>query len=391
MDAKVWIAQISVAFCVTYTVNYAKKRIARRRIKHSTTRTLHIPSIPSVTPIASAQKDDSNSAPLQSVTVRVPATTANMGPGFDTIGMALDIWNEIKVEILRNCSANTPQFQLSHEGEGAEELPTNDSNLIIVGFRAAYKAVDTPLPSHVRIHSKNLIPFARGLGSSSAGIVGGLLAGLALSGKRLPVRGQETLLQLASEIEGHPDNVAPAIYGGLQLGIFAENRWYSSRVQIPDGLQCVMFIPDTTGPTSIARAILPGTVERQQAVFNIGRAALLVNAFRSGNLDELKYATQDSLHQPQRGETQYPHLDPMIQAALSAGAHCCFLSGAGPTVLAITSGRSGDIFTQKLGERQERQVADAMRGIAASMNISGCVVITNPEHNGAGISDLVRA
>nr|CCA22789.1 unnamed protein product [Albugo laibachii Nc14] len=391
MDAKVWLAQLSIAFGVAYSVHFAKKRIARSRCKHKNGLSPEIPCVPPRKAIASLQNEDSDCAPLQSVTVRVPATTANMGPGFDTIGMALDIWNEIKVEILRDCSENTPQFQLSHEGEGADELPTNDSNLIIVGFRAAYKAVYTPLPSHVRIHSKNLIPFARGLGSSSAGIVGGLIAGLALSGKRLPVRGQEKLLQLASGIEGHPDNVAPAIYGGLQLGIFAENRWYSSRVQIPDGLQCVVFIPDTTGPTSIARAILPGTVARQDAVYNIGRAALLINAFRSGNLDELKYATQDSLHQPQRGESQYPHLYPMVQAALVAGAHCCFLSGAGPTILAITSGRSGDIFTQKLGERQESQVADAMRQTAASMNISGCVVITTPEHNGAGISDFVRS
>lgn len=171
----------------------------------------------------------------------------------------------------------------------------------------------------------------------------------------------------------------------MQLGIHADDRWYSSRVQIPDGLQCVVFIPDTTGPTSVARAILPKQVDRKDAVFNIGRAAILVNAFRSGNLDELRFATQDMLHQPQRGAAQYPHLFPLIEAALGAGAHGCFLSGAGPTVLAITSGRSGDIFTQQLAERQENKVADAMRQQAAAIGVSGTVFITNPEHRGAYI------
>ncbi|CAI5742975.1 unnamed protein product [Hyaloperonospora brassicae] len=325
---------------------------------------------------------------LTSVVVRVPATTANMGPGFDTIGMALDIWTEISVEVaapLAGDASNLRRVTLTNEGEGASELPRDETNLVIVGLKAAFRAAGEEMPRHVKVHCKNRIPFARGLGSSSAGIVGGIIAGLALAGMRLPVQGREELLQIASEIEGHPDNVAPAIYGGLQLGIFADNRWYSSRVQIPDGLQCVVFIPDTTGPTSVARAILPPNVSRQDAVFNIGRTAIFVNAFRSGNLDELRFATQDMLHQPQRGAAQYPHLEPLINAALGAGAHGCFLSGAGPTVLAITSGRAGDIFTQQLAERQENKVANAMREAAAAMGVSGCVFITNPDHRGAFI------
>ncbi|KAE8905607.1 hypothetical protein PF005_g15893 [Phytophthora fragariae] len=333
---------------------------------------------------AAALPTDLERRKLTSVVVRVPATTANMGPGFDTIGMALDIWTEISAEVVKDKSV-APGISLTNEGEGAKELPTDDSNLVVVGIKAAFKAAGESLPRHIKVHCKNRIPFARGLGSSSAGIVGGIIAGLALAGMRLPVRGREELLQLASEIEGHPDNVAPAIYGGLQLGIFADDRWYSSRVQIPDGLQCVVFIPDSTGPTSVARAILPPDVPRKDAVFNIGRAAIFVNAFRSGNLNELRYATQDMLHQPQRGAAQYPHLEPLIKAALAAGAHGCFLSGAGPTVLAITSGRAGDIFTQQLAERQENKVANAMREAAAALDVSGCVFITNPDHRGAFI------
>lgn len=335
--------------------------------------------------LAAAGAEDGEKRKLTSVTVRVPATTANMGPGFDTIGMALDIWTEISIQVLPH-HGGPHVIELTNEGEGAAELPTDESNLVVVGLKAAYRAAGEDMPKHLKIHCKNRIPFARGLGSSSAGIVGGIIAGLALAGARLPVRGREELLQIASEIEGHPDNVAPAIYGGLQLGIHADDRWYSSRVQIPNGLQCVVFIPDSTGPTSVARAILPKKIDRKDAVFNIGRAAILVNAFNSGKLDELRFATQDMLHQPQRGEAQYPHLFPMIQAALDAGAHGCFLSGAGPTVLAITSGRSGDIFTQKLAERQENAVADALRQTAVSIGVSGSLFITNPEHRGAYIA-----
>ncbi|CAH0492020.1 unnamed protein product [Peronospora farinosa] len=366
-------AGAALAYYVGSRTKNAKRSAAQRRAKAvAEAMTATLPS-------------DLERHKLTSVVVRVPATTANMGPGFDTIGMALDIWTEISAEIVDGDASNVSRVTLTNEGEGAKELPTDETNLVIVGIKAAFEAAGEDLPRHIKVHCKNRIPFARGLGSSSAGIVGGIIAGLALAGMRLPVHGREELLQLASEIEGHPDNVAPAIYGGLQLGIFADERWYSSRVQIPDGLQCVVFIPDSTGPTSVARAILPPNVPRKDAVFNIGRAAIFVNAFRSGNLDELRFATQDMLHQPQRGAAQYPHLEPLIKAALGAGAHGCFLSGAGPTVLAITSGRAGDIFTQQLAERQENKVANAMREAAAVLGVSGCVFITNPDHRGAYI------
>lgn len=132
---------------------------------------------------------------LTSVVVRVPATSANLGPGFDTIGLALDIWTEISVEILPPTKDGKSHLVLTNEGEGADELPTDDTNLVIVGLKAAYGAAGEDLPKNLKIHCKNRIPFARGLGSSSAGIVGGIIAGLALSGMRLPVRGKEELLQ----------------------------------------------------------------------------------------------------------------------------------------------------------------------------------------------------
>ncbi|KAF0774404.1 hypothetical protein AaE_001896 [Aphanomyces astaci] len=348
------------------------------------------------------QGQGSGFGPKDSVTVRVPATTANMGPGFDCIGMAVDIWNELTVE-------RADAFSLTNEGEGSDVLPTDETNLVVVGLKAAFNAAGQDLPL-LRIHCRNRIPFARGLGSSSAGIVAGIIAGLVIAGHELSVLGKEELLQLAANIEGHPDNVAPCIYGGLQLvkpilrtnhdvplnafacwcfvhpqGIFTDDRWYSSRVQFPSTMQCVLFIPETTGQTSVARSILPKKIDRADAVFNIGRSAILVNALRNGNYNELRHATQDKLHQPQRGAEQYTHLFPLVDAALEAGAHACFLSGAGPTVLAICSGKSGDIFTQVAAERDETKVADAMREAAASVGVQGCVFITNPEHRGAHI------
>ena len=169
------------------------------------------------------------------VVVRVPATSANLGPGFDTIGMALDIWNEMSVE-------TSDKFQITAEGEGAKDMPFDESNLVCLGVRAAYEAAGKPVPT-LKYHLKNRIPYARGLGSSSAAIVAGLIAGLVLAGHQLPAWGKEELLNLACKIEGHPDNVAPAIYGGIQLGIFAGDRWNTERVNVPPGMQCVCFIP----------------------------------------------------------------------------------------------------------------------------------------------------
>eukprot|EP01137_Pigoraptor_chileana_P021919 Opistho-2@86225 len=275
------------------------------------------------------------------VTVRVPATTANMGPGFDCIGMALDMWNELTVE-------RASVFEVIIEGEGANELPKDTTNLVVEGVEAAFKAAKKPVPT-LRYTCKNTIPFARGLGSSSAAITSGLLAGLALAGHELPVAGEEELLQLAAAIEGHPDNVAPAIYGGMQIGIHTGKRWYTTRVNVPHGMQAVLFVPDQGTKTSEARALLKPQITRAEAIFNIGRAAMLVHAFQSNSLHDLKHATEDVLHQPARS-TIMPWLLPVIEAAMGAGAHGAFLSGAGSTVLAITSGRLGDIIAQKSAE-----------------------------------------
>jgi homoserine kinase len=249
------------------------------------------------------------------------------------MGMAVDIWTEVTVK-------RAATFDFTCEGEGSDVLPLDETNLIYIGCKKAFEAADKPMPT-LQFHSINRIPFARGLGSSSAAIVAGLIAGLVLSGHELPVWGHEALLQLACEIEGHPDNAAPAIYGGVQIGVDisrddASTRWLSCRIRYPTDLQCVLFIPDETGETKEARAILPDKIDRKDAIFNLGRLALLIEALNTSNFNNLQYATQDRLHQPVRGEHQFTHLFPLIDAAIAAGAHGCYLSGAGPTVCAIT-------------------------------------------------------
>ncbi|MFW6174811.1 MAG: homoserine kinase [Chloroflexota bacterium] len=260
------------------------------------------------------------------VTVRVPATVANMGPGFDCIGVALDIWNELTVE--------RGAFSVSVSGDGEESLPRDERNLVVRGLRAAFASRQEKVPE-VRYICRNDIPYSRGLGSSSAAIVAGLLAGFALLDHAPEPR---DVLDLAADIEGHPDNVAPAILGGCQIGVHSGEHWITSRVPLPQKLKAVVMAPDVEGETAEARALLATEVSRADAVFNIGRAALLVNALCSGQLELLKDATEDRLHQPARSRV-YRSLNTVIRAAMTGGAKGAFLAGAGPAVMALTAGR----------------------------------------------------
>jgi len=251
---------------------------------------------------------------------------------------------------------------------------------------AAFRAVGQGVPA-LKYWTRNRIPFAKGLGSSSAAIVSGILAGLALAGYNLQVKGEEELLQIATALEGHPDNVAPCIYGGFQLGIHTGDRWWTDRVAMPDGLMCVLFAPDHATETSAARDLLKDQVQLKDAVFNCSRVGLLVAAFATNNLEWLRLATEDALHQPQRSP-MHKHLMPLIRAALDAGAHGACLSGAGPAVIAFTSGRAGDVSAQNKAERKELGVAEAFLAAADAIDCPGQVLITKPiEHGGYIVSE----
>ena len=313
----------------------------------------------------------------KSVTVRVPATSANLGPGYDVMGMSLDIWQEVTVE-------RAAKFSITTEGEGAEQVPNDGRNLIIKGCERAFHMAGVKDVPPLKYTVVSQIPFMRGLGSSSAGLVAGLLAGLALAGKECKIHGEEGLLQVAAEIEGHPDNVMSAIYGGLQMGLNTGERYYSHRIRIPERLQCVLFIPDEPkkNGTEANRRLLKDTIDRKDAVFNLQRLAFLVSCFESGKLDNLRYAMEDRLHQPQRGVVM-PHCHQVMQAALEAGSIGSYISGAGPSVMALTLGHG--VMIQEKSNGDAERIGKAMVDAAARIGVKGRAFITYPTQIGAHI------
>ena len=301
----------------------------------------------------------------QQIRVRVPATTANLGPGFDCLGMALDLWNEVQLQL-----GGGPAVSI--QGQGAAELPTDSSNLVYRAIEHFFTQLGLELPG-LRLRCLNKIPLKRGLGSSAAAIVGGLVAANHLlphiaesATGSLPT---EKLLDLAVQLEGHPDNVAAALLGGIQLVTREGNLLMSAPVPVPAEIHSVLFIPEVTIPTDKARAVLPDSVSREDAVYNIGRVGLLVNALATGRLDDLPFATQDKLHQPYR-QGLFPAMKVIFAAARNAGALGVFLSGSGSTILAITKGR-------------EMTVAYEMAEAARQASVAGDVKITRPTPYGA--------
>ena len=249
---------------------------------------------------------------MPSIVVRAPATSANLGAGFDSLGLALDLWNEV-------CA--TPGSLVSDDGQ----------NLILRAARVVYEAVDAPYPGF-ELRCTNRIIFNRGLGSSAAAIASGLLFANCSLGEPL---GVSQLLELAVDLEGHPDNVAPCLLGGVRVALRAEDgRVIHSRVPVSIPLAAVCFIPDQHVPTPHARGLLPATVPLADAVFNVGRAGLLVAALASGQPELLAEATRDRLHQPFRLPL-FPAGATLLDAAMQAGAYGSFISGAGPTVMAL--------------------------------------------------------
>ena len=260
----------------------------------------------------------------------MPATSANLGPGFDALGLALDLWNTLA---LSPCDADS----LSVQGEGAGELAGATTTIAHAAAHRVLRALDCDVAGvHLQMH--NAIPLARGLGSSSAAIVGGMLAAnqwahrahdLALS--------PHQLLELATTIEGHPDNVAPALMGGLVAAACEQDgdklKVAAVRVPMKKWPQFAVWIPDAKLSTHTARGVLPASVSRADAIYNLSRAALLVAALAAGNFEALREALKDKLHQAQRAPL-VPGFDAIARAATESGALGATLSGAGPTILA---------------------------------------------------------
>ena len=261
---------------------------------------------------------------LKMVRVQVPATTANMGPGFDCLGMALKLYNT--VEMVRTGAG----LSIEVHGEGAFDIARDESNVVYRAALRLFKQVNCD-PGGLRIRLINNIPVARGLGSSASAIVGGLIAANILAGSRLSHR---ELLSLAAAVEGHPDNVAPAMLGGIIISTLVEGEVRYLKIDPPPGLKVAVAIPDFPLSTRSAREVLPQQVSMADAVFNLGRVALLVAAMQQGRLEFLSTAMEDRLHQPYRS-TLVPGMKKVLAAARLAGARGVCLSGAGPTLIAF--------------------------------------------------------
>jgi len=302
---------------------------------------------------------------MTSVTLSVPASAANLGPGFDSLGLALSLRNTLEV---RGAPSG---IRVLIEGEGKDSLPSDAGNLIVRAMLKVYRLADRPAPG-LELRAHNRIPLAAGLGSSAAAIVSGLAAADALTGLGLP---RARLLQLASEMEGHPDNAAAAIFGGLNLVV--EGPDGPAAHPLPLGLsQAVVVTPDLPLATSDMRRALPRNIPLEDAVFNLSHTALLLEALRAGDQRLLAQAMHDRLHQPYRARF-IAGFQAVCQAALAAGAAGAALSGAGPSVLAFAFGREAEVGQAMAQAFEQHGVASHWRSLP--IDLQGLQITAAPD------------
>ena len=262
------------------------------------------------------------------VRVSVPATSANLGPGFDSLGLALALRDELEAEV------TGAGLDIVVEGAGAEDVPRDESHLVVRAMRAAFAEMDAEPPG-LRLSCRNVIPHARGLGSSSAAIVGGVSLACALVAGGSLLMDEEARFRLAARLEGHPDNVAPALHGGFVISGRDDEAFYAVGSAVDPRVAVVVFVPPTPVSTELARGLLPDRVPHADAAADAGRTALLVAAL-AGQPEHLHRATRDYLHQEYR-RSAMPESLALVDRLRSDGV-AAIVSGAGPTVLAFTDG-----------------------------------------------------
>ncbi|MET1061245.1 MAG: homoserine kinase [Nocardioides sp.] len=275
------------------------------------------------------------------VQVSVPATSANLGPGFDAFGLALDLRDELEAEVV-------PEgLTIEVHGEGADDVLRDESHLVVRAMRAAFAAMGAK-PSGLRLTCRNVIPHSRGLGSSSAAIVAGIALARALVAGGGLLMDDDQVLALAADLEGHPDNVAPAFLGGFVISGRDDDGWYAANAAVDPRVSVVVFVPPEPVSTEVARGLLPTQVPHADAAANAGRAALLVAAL-AGRPELLHRATRDLLHQDYREPAMPASL--ALVADLRGDGHPAVVSGAGPTVLVFTDGPVRPVADWSTGPR----------------------------------------
>jgi len=256
--------------------------------------------------------------------VRVPATSANMGSGFDSLGIALGIYNTLKISEIES--------GIVVYNNSKEYIPVGEKNLI---YRAICRVFDEVgyEKKGIKIIQNSEIPVTRGLGSSSACIIGGMLAANVISGRKLTYG---EILDLAAEFEGHPDNVTPALFGGFCVAATQDGRTVYASNKLNPKLKVAIMVPDFFLSTKVSRGTLPDNVTLQDASYNISRASLLTSALINGKYDDLKFAVSDRLHQNFRKDS-VPNFDEIMEKSYEFGAKATYLSGSGPTIVSLIS------------------------------------------------------
>ena len=267
------------------------------------------------------------------IRIQIPATSANLGAGFDALGLALNYYNYVEME-------ESDVIDISSDDD--QVIPTDETNLIYVSAKDLFTVCGRELKG-LKLRQTNNIPMARGLGSSSACIIAGLLGANTMLGDPLSL---DDLVNMAAQIEGHPDNTAPALLGGIVTAVFDGKKVEWVKQEVRTRLKFIAIIPDYELKTEAARAALPKQVAHKDAVFNLSRAALFSASLLTGKYENLRTAVQDRLHQPYRLELM-PHAREVFDTAYTHGAYAVYVSGAGPTVMAIVD-EDNTFFTGKM-------------------------------------------
>ena len=296
------------------------------------------------------------------VNVKVPATSANLGPGFDTLGMALSYYDELQVEAVAG-----NDIVVEVHGEGAGEVPTDGTNLVATTIRYVFDRFKQPMPG-LKLIAHNVIPHGRGMGSSGAAVVAGIMAAKGLLEGIVEISSGE-LLDIATELEGHPDNVAPALFGGLTIAWKDEFGPHHKKLFVHRGVSPLELVPANKMSTALARSLQPDSVPHDDAVFNVSRSALLIAALTQSP-ELMMAATEDRLHQEYRAKAM-PETYELIQLMRSRG-HAAVVSGAGPSVLVLASDPAERLEAAKLATEKYPQ----WQALLLAVDFKGATVIT---------------
>jgi homoserine kinase len=295
------------------------------------------------------------------IKVRVPASTSNLGSGFDAFGLALQLYLSVEMEM------SAEGLLILIAGEGATEIPSNEENLMVKSAKKVFEKLSKPLPG-LKIKIYNQIPLFRGLGSSGAATIAGLVGAIELANAKLTNR---EILSLANEIEGHPENASASLLGGLTINGIDHGEVISKKVEVDENLKAVLLIPEDKISTHQARKVLPQTVPHKDAVFNLQRSALLAHAFISRDYQTLRVAMQDKLHQPFR-KRLVPNYDEFEALGYQHGALGVCISGSGSTILGLT-----------LGDGQDLQ--SSWKEKVSELNLKAQVVVAGIDNHGGQV------